>query len=141
MTYLGVSYAGETHLCTAIVILHLSVRPLKNSRSEQTDSLYRMQKEVQCSNVPSGIASDTKSMQPLTPGRNHRLSSGCLCRPGDLAYHTQWSHLLITGVASEYQGQGLGGKPLRALIEKIEQAKSPSIWRLQQKETSRCIKD
>lgn len=34
-------------------------------------------------------------------------------------------YLMIIGVASEYQGQGLGGKLLRALIEKSEQVQVP----------------
>ena len=37
----------------------------------------------------------------------------------------EYVYLLIIGVASEYQGQGLGGKLLRALIEESEEAGIP----------------
>jgi ribosomal protein S18 acetylase RimI-like enzyme len=38
---------------------------------------------------------------------------------------TPFIYLQIIGVASEFQGQGFGGKLLRALIEKSEQVEMP----------------
>ena len=37
----------------------------------------------------------------------------------------EYIYLMIIGVGSEYQGQGLGGKLLKALIEKSEQVGIP----------------